>query len=82
MLVTCSEDRTVRVWNADNGAAVRTLSGHTDYVYSIAVSPDGLLAASGSYDGEIRIWKLADGSLVKAFPGSPGIQPAAQAAKK
>lgn len=78
LLVTCSEDKTVRVWNADTGAAVRTLSGHGDYVYGLAVSPDGLLVAASSFDGEIKIWKLADGSLVKAFPGSPGRQVAAQ----
>lgn len=73
LLVTCSADKTVRVWNADNGAAVRTLSGHDDYVYAVAISPDGNLIASGAFDGEVRIWKVADGSLVKSFNASPGL---------
>src|SRR5262249_50737020 len=34
-VLTCSADKTVRVWNADNGAQVRTLGGHTDYVYAL-----------------------------------------------
>jgi WD40 repeat protein len=67
LLVTCSADQTIRIWNADNGAAVRTLSGHTDYIFAVAVSPDGNRIASGSFNGEIKVWKLADGTLVKAF---------------
>jgi WD40 repeat protein len=27
----------VRVWNYENGSCVRTLSGHTDWVFSVKV---------------------------------------------
>jgi mono/diheme cytochrome c family protein len=73
MLVTCSADTQVRVFNADNFAVIRTLTGLTDYVYSVAVSPDGSLVAAGAFNGEVRIWKLADGALVKALNASPGL---------
>ena len=43
-------------------AAVRTLSGHTDYVFAVALSPDGNLVASGAWNGEVRVWKTADGT--------------------
>jgi WD40 repeat protein len=72
LLVTSSADHNVRIWNADTMAAVRTLGGHTDWVYAIAISPDGNLVASGSWNGEIKVWKIADGALVKSFNGSPG----------
>jgi len=75
LLVTCSADQTVRIWNADNGSQVKELKGHTDWVYSVAISPDGNLVASGAWNGEVIVWKIADGALVKAFNGSPGIQP-------
>jgi hypothetical protein len=72
LLATCGADQTVRIWNADTLAAVRTLSGHTDWVYTVAFSPDGNLVASGSWNGEVKVWKVADGTLVKSFTGSPG----------
>jgi WD40 repeat protein len=33
-----------------------TLSGHTSFVYSLAMLPDGALASSGE-DRSVRIWK-------------------------
>jgi WD40 repeat protein len=77
-LVTCGADNTVRVWS-DNGTAARTLSGHTDWVYALAVSPDGSQAASGSWNGEVKVWKLADGAPVTAFNASPGFHQVAAA---
>ena len=35
-----------------------TLTGHANSVGSIALSPNGTTLASGSYDGEIKIWDL------------------------
>jgi hypothetical protein len=71
-LATCSADGTVRLWNPNTGAALKTLSGHTDWVYAVAISPDGKLVAAGSWNGEVRVWKAADGTLLKAFNASPG----------
>jgi WD40 repeat protein len=72
-LITCSADNSVRLWN-ENGGAVRTLSGHTDWVYALAVSADGSLVASGTWNGEVRVWKVADGASVASFNASPGFQ--------
>jgi len=72
ILVTCSADQTVRLWNTESGAAVKTLSGHTDWIYAIAVSPDGTMVASGAWNGEVKVWKIPDGTIVKEFNGSPG----------
>ncbi|MEN3002201.1 MAG: hypothetical protein ABDI19_10240 [Armatimonadota bacterium] len=43
--------------------------GHGGYVYSVAFSPDGQLLASGSEDRIIRLWRVADGQLLRTLTG-------------
>jgi WD40 repeat protein len=45
-----ANDDTIKLWEVATGSEVRTLSGHTDWVNSVAFSPDGRLLASGSCD--------------------------------
>eukprot|EP00835_Amoeboradix_gromovi_P005162 NODE_460_length_8176_cov_0.585737.p1 type:complete len:517 gc:universal NODE_460_length_8176_cov_0.585737:2003-3553(+) len=58
-IVACgSLDRTIRIWEVETGVLLDTLVGHTDSVYSIAISPDGQYLASGSLDKTLKYWKL------------------------
>lgn len=59
-IVTASQDKVVRVWNADGTGKPREFSGHTDDVRAAAWSPDGQRIATGSIDNTVRIWN-ADG---------------------
>jgi WD40 repeat protein len=77
LLATCSADGTVRLWDINEGTVVKTLTGLTDWVFGLALSPDGTLVAGGSYNGDVRVWKTADGTLVRAFNASPGYSPPA-----
>jgi WD domain, G-beta repeat/Planctomycete cytochrome C len=72
LLATCSADTTIRLWDPNNGTMLKSLTGLTDWAYAVAISPDGTMVAGGSYKGEVRIWKTADGALVKDFNASPG----------
>ncbi len=54
---------TVRLFNAADGAAGPTLTGHTDVVTSLQFASDGLRLVSGSLDQSICVWNIADGSL-------------------
>lgn len=73
MLATSSADKTVRLWNADSLAAMKTLSGLNDFVYTVAFSRDGELVAGGSYDGGVAVWNVKDGKTVTTFNASPGM---------
>ena len=48
----------VKLWNVETKNIV-TLSGHEDYVTSVAFSPDGTTVASGAGDGTVRLWDVA-----------------------
>ena len=55
----------------------KTFAGHEDVIYGVAVHDGSGLLATGSYDGEVRIWNVQDGALKKRFKAMP-VQVAAQ----
>jgi WD40 repeat protein len=60
-VATASSDRTVKVWEAETGLLVRTISGHGDRVFGVRFSPEGDRLATTSGDGLVRLWDLGTG---------------------
>ena len=62
-LVATSE-HDVAIWQREKGWLLRTLTGHRSEVHAVAFSPDGTLVASGTDDGELALWRVADGRRI------------------
>ena len=59
-VISCSADRTIKVWDLRKHTQVRSYVGHTDIVTGIVPLPDGLRALSSSWDGTLKLWDLME----------------------
>ena len=57
------------LYDADTGAELSLLTGHTDWVWSVAFSLDGKTLASGSLDNTIRLWDAHTGEYQHTLEG-------------
>lgn len=53
----------------DAPARLRSLNGHVDAVNTVAITPDGLWAISGSNDGTLIVWDLLTGAPARVLNG-------------
>lgn len=56
VVVTCSADRTLKLWNVSTGTCTSTVTGHTDVVRALAALPFGGLVSVAN-DSSARLWK-------------------------
>jgi WD40 repeat protein len=67
--IACGIDHTIKIWNVATGAELKTLTGHSDRVASVAFSRDRKTLASSSKDGTVKIWDVATGMNLKTLTG-------------
>ncbi|MFD8440162.1 WD40 repeat domain-containing protein, partial [Streptomyces microflavus] len=51
------------------GTCTTTLTGHTNMVTSVAISPDTTWLATTSFDGTVRLWDRATGTCTTTLTG-------------
>jgi WD40 repeat protein len=68
IMATASEDRTVRLWDPESGAAVAVLKGHGNEVDWVCFSPESKMLASCGDDTTIRIWDLQSKECLTSLP--------------
>ncbi|MEC4818133.1 MAG: serine/threonine-protein kinase [Scytonema sp. PMC 1069.18] len=79
LLASGSWDDTIKLWLVSTGKEIRTITGHTNWVNSVALSPiissfstqggSEKMLASGSADGTIRLWLMSTGVELLTLKG-------------
>lgn len=72
-LATGSEDYRLKLWDAQTGECLHTLSGHQKAVWDMAFSPDGTRLVSSSGDHTLKLWNTDTGDCVNTLVGHQSI---------
>ncbi|KAL6076594.1 Guanine nucleotide-binding protein subunit beta-2-like 1 [Balamuthia mandrillaris] len=73
LIVSGGWDKVVKVWNLNNCRLRTNLVGHTGYINTVTVSPDGSLCASGGKDGTAMLWDLNEGKHLYSLDAGDNI---------
>ncbi len=69
LLVSCSDDSTVKTWDIEAGECDRTFESIGSSIRSIAVSTCGQFIAGGDEDYRVHLWDTNTGQCIKTFEG-------------
>ena len=72
-ILSASSDKTLKLWDAESGAELRTFTGHSDLVNGCAFSPDGTKIISASWDQTLKLWDVETGAEIRTFTGHSGL---------
>jgi WD40 repeat protein len=61
LLVSGSDDMTLKLWDVQTGGVVKTFHGHTDSIHSVSISSNCTTIASGSNDKTVHLWDIQTG---------------------
>ena len=69
-LITCSYDRTARIWNTHTGEEVCKFEGHKNVIFCVAFNKaNNDIVATGSFDKTARLYNSQTGQLLHHLAG-------------
>ena len=72
LLVTGSDDHSLRIWDGKTGQPLRQIEGHRDSIRAVTFSPDGRRLLSGGADRSARLFDAVQASPLHVFGGQVG----------
>ena len=70
LFASASDDKTVRVWDADTGTTQHTFAKHRDWVYSVAIASTGMIASCAD-ERTVKLWDVNTGCSHITFQKTP-----------
>lgn len=64
-----SRFNTLELWDLTSERCAHVLKGHSDEIFSVALSHKGQQALSGSFDKTMRLWDIESGRCLQVFKG-------------
>lgn len=66
-MFSVAKDKIVCAWWSANGERLGTYNGHQGAIWTVDVSPNTVLLATGSADNTVRLWNVKTGECVKVW---------------
>lgn len=74
-LIAVSADKTAKQFDRKTRNQIRVYQGHNDWTLSASLHEGTKRLATGSFDGEVKIWNTDDGKPIVSFLAAPGYVP-------
>ena len=80
LILSGSNDCTIKLWRASTGECLHTFAGHTLLVRALCFDPRTGYIVSTSYDKSVRVWEW-HGEAVENNVSKPGAEPPSRKTK-
>ena len=67
IIFSVAKDKVLCAWYTNNGERMGTYSGHQGALWTVDVSPNSRLVATGAADSTVRLWNTKTGENVKTW---------------
>jgi WD40 repeat protein len=72
-VIGAGPDGRAYVWDVKSGALLRTVEWGPDFPYGVTIAPAGNLLAAGDRRETVRVWDLANGTVIHELTGHSGM---------